>query len=100
MIGPLPILSDFLYPQCAMSVHGLAHETRVLVWTQVLAKRLSLSDADRNTLAWAARLHDTQRWDDGDDPGHGERAALLLEKRTDFLPAEVLTISIPSGCAP
>ena len=72
-------------------IHGVAHEARVLVWTQVLADmtRDEGLSADPVVLGWAAAIHDTQRWDDGDDPDHGSRAERWLLDRPDLLPASV-----------
>ncbi|MBN1120888.1 MAG: hypothetical protein JXJ17_07400 [Anaerolineae bacterium] len=68
-------------------IHGMAHMTRVLIWTQVLAQmvRDEGMTVDADALAWASVIHDTQRWSDGRDRQHGERAAAWLEDhREDF----------------
>jgi uncharacterized protein len=72
-------------------VHGIAHETRVLIWTQVLAAMAADEglNVDARVLGWAAAVHDTQRWDDGVDPEHGRRAADWIEKHPDVIPASV-----------
>ncbi|MGE0143601.1 MAG: HD domain-containing protein [Planctomycetota bacterium] len=53
-------------------VHGIAHWSRVWRHGRELARSL---DVDPRILAWFAFLHDSQRVDEGTDPGHGERAA-------------------------
>jgi uncharacterized protein len=72
-------------------IHGLAHETRVLVWTQVLADMVRNEGlvVDPIVLGWAAAIHDTQRWSDGDDLDHGARAASWLLEHSGLLPASV-----------
>lgn len=69
----------------AYGIHGIAHEARVLIWSQVLAHAGSVN---AETLAWAAAVHDTQRLDDGDDPGHGARAAKWSRARLPQLAPE------------
>lgn len=53
--------------------HEVDHFVRVLVWVEYLSDLYSIED--REALRWAAVLHDIRRRDDGDDPGHGKRAA-------------------------
>jgi hypothetical protein len=73
------------------SLHGIAHETRVLIWTQVLAAMAPDEGltVDVGVLGWAAAVHDTQRWDEGIDPEHGVRAADWIEKHPDVAPASI-----------
>jgi hypothetical protein len=72
-------------------IHGLAHTTRVLIWSQVLAAlaRQEHLDVDPDVLGWAAAVHDTQRYDDGTDPDHGLRAAAWIERNPELIPAVV-----------
>lgn len=58
-------------------VHGLSHETRVLILTQILqcAAKDEAPKSDADTLGWAAAFHDTRRQDEWEDPEHGDRAA-------------------------
>ena len=53
-------------------IHGLPHWSRVWFHGRELAGSL---DVDPAVLAWFAYLHDSQRANDGRDPGHGARAA-------------------------
>ena len=46
-------------------------------------------DVDPDVLGWAAAIHDTQRWDEGIDPHHGERAAEWIENHSALLPPSV-----------
>ena len=65
-------------------IHGIGHETRVLILAELLAEAANVSSDERLVLRWAAITHDTQREDDGIDARHGERAAAwVLEKFTD-----------------
>lgn len=57
------------------SLHGAEHSKRVLLFALLMADALNLPEEDRRTLATAAIYHDTQRWDDWLDVGHGARAA-------------------------
>lgn len=54
--------------------HGLGHITRVLVWSAHIADLLG-GPLRRAELLWAVAIHDVQRWTDGGDREHGERAA-------------------------
>lgn len=75
----------------AGGVHGIAHETRVLILTQVLAMAAGDEglNVDADVLAWAAAIHDTQRHNDGADPKHGDWAADWIECRPELLPKSV-----------
>ena len=72
-------------------IHGLGHETRVLIWSHVLTSMVRDEDlkVDGNVLGWAAAVHDTQRWNDGIDAGHGARAADWILERPRLLPSSV-----------
>ncbi|MDX8152045.1 hypothetical protein SK069_10605 [Patulibacter brassicae] len=61
------------------SIHGPSH------WRAVAATAAELADAtgpaaDRELLLLFALLHDAKREDDGYDPDHGPRAAILLDE--------------------
>jgi len=75
----------------AGGIHGLGHETRVLLWGQVLASIAREEDivADSDVIGWASAVHDTQRWDDGIDPDHGERAADWIHATPNLIPPSV-----------
>jgi hypothetical protein len=68
-------------------IHGVAHETRVLIWTQVLAGMVPQEglSVDAEALGWAAAIHDSQRADEGTDPQHGVRAAEWIEQNRQYL---------------
>lgn len=72
-------------------IHGIAHETRVLIWTQVLAIMAAEEglNVDPNVLGWAAIIHDTQRWNDGIDAQHGARAAAWIGTHPNLIPQSV-----------
>ena len=68
-------------------IHGLPHWSRVFWHGRALATAL---DVDPCLPAWFAFLHDSQRYDDGIDPGHGARAAdLAVELRRDGVLTEL-----------
>lgn len=54
------------------SIHGRAHEARVLLLCLLIAELLELPASDRKVLATAAIYHDTQRTNDDVDPTHGK----------------------------
>jgi hypothetical protein len=72
-------------------IHGVVHEARVLIWTQILAAAARSEGlcVDPDVLGWAAAIHDTQRQSDGIDPEHGSRAAAWIEQRPELVPASV-----------
>ena len=43
-------------------------------------------EIDGDVVGWAAAFHDTQRWNDGIDAGHGTRAADWILERRDLVP--------------
>ncbi len=79
------------FHNCLGGIHGLAHETRVLIWTQVISAMATDGglNVDPDVLGWAAAIHDTQRWDEGVDPQHGTRAAEWIESHPDVIPSTV-----------
>ena len=81
-------------------IHGLGHETRVLVWSQVLVSMVRDEDldVDGDVVGWAAAVHDTQRWNDGIDEGHGERAADWILEQSHLIPAPVRLDQIAYVC--
>ncbi|MDO4290495.1 MAG: isochorismatase family cysteine hydrolase [Eggerthellaceae bacterium] len=64
---------DFSLPGSVL--HGPAHTRRVLLYALSLAFQRGLDAADTDLLATCAVFHDTRRWDDWMDTGHGARAA-------------------------
>jgi uncharacterized protein len=81
-------------------IHGLGHEVRVLIWTQVLAAMVAEEGltVDPVTLGWTAAVHDTQRLNDGIDADHGSRAAHWLRRRPFVLSAEASVEQIAYLC--
>jgi uncharacterized protein len=79
--------------------HGIGHITRVLVWSAHIADALG-TPLRRAELLWAAAIHDVQRWDDGWDRDHGERAAcwaLETFPRSRPLTAATLDLRLIAG---
>lgn len=56
-------------------IHTKAHCGRVLMFAELIADALDLSDPGRDSLAMASIFHDSRRLEDGPDIGHGKRAA-------------------------
>jgi hypothetical protein len=79
------------YERGADGIHGIVHEARVLVWSQVLAAMVAGEglSVDPDVLGWAAAVHDTQRQDEGKDAEHGSRAAAWIAQRRELIPASV-----------
>jgi uncharacterized protein len=72
-------------------IHGIVHEARVLIWSQVLSVLVTGENltVDADVLGWAAAIHDTQRQNDDIDPEHGARAAVWIERQPELIPATV-----------
>lgn len=62
--------------QTDSELHNSLHSKRVLLLCLIMAELLQLSHEDVETLAWAAVYHDTRRFNDDVEPGHGKRAAM------------------------
>ena len=58
-------------------VHGVAHWSRVWTNARKLCREMGL---DPTVPCWFAFLHDSQRVDEDDDHGHGERAAKWIDE--------------------
>lgn len=61
-------------------LHGRAHCARVLVHCIRISEELGMCDADRESLCACAVYHDSRRFDDWYDVGHGERGAENYEE--------------------
>ena len=78
------------------SIHGAEHSKRVLLFALLIADQMGLSDTDKEVLATATTFHDTQRYDDWLDTGHGARAAdaylstLTSASKQDLLVASII----------
>ena len=81
-------------------IHGLAHEVRVLVLGQLLARRMQAAGTavDERVVNWAAAVHDTQRFDDGIDPEHGFRAAEWIRQNPTVLSDAALVAPVAYVC--
>jgi hypothetical protein len=68
-------------------VHGIAHVTRVLVWANLIGRKLidNSEKLDLEAVHWASVLHDIGRITDLIDPGHGERAAAWVAQNRNNL---------------
>jgi hypothetical protein len=62
-------------------IHGIGHAARVLVWADLIGRRLQACDIslDLEAVRWAAVLHDVGRLSDGIDRGHGSRSATWVK---------------------
>jgi hypothetical protein len=69
-------------------IHGIGHAARVLVWADLIARRLQACDIslDLEAVRWAAVLHDVGRLSDGIDRGHGSRSATWVKNNRGSLP--------------
>lgn len=76
------------FARASSGLHGIGHETRVLIWTQVLAV-MEVGALDADVLGWAAVLHDARRENDGIDESHGALAADWLLSNPWLLPSGV-----------
>lgn len=71
----VPDAGWFAVPALADSLHGVRHNTRVGLLASLLAAEHDLNRDDTVALCVVGAVHDCRRFDDRDDPGHGERAA-------------------------
>lgn len=79
--------------------HGKGHCARVLLLTQIIAHRFSLSNADRKILAEAAIHHDCQRFHDDEDTEHGSEAAVYYEQNA-AVPNHLVSFLCKYHCKP
>lgn len=76
--------------------HSQDHAARVLIWANMhiayaASRGIEIPFNSQLALNCFAAFHDSQRWDDGDDFEHGERAALEAARFYDGrVPPEVL----------
>jgi len=71
--------------------HGIAHETRVLLFAELI-NNLQGGSADIDSLRWAAITHDTQRSRDRPEEYHGAHAAGWI-RGMDFPCADIDTVA-------
>lgn len=61
-------------------IHAKGHSERVLLYALLLREQVSGSmEKDNDVLGLASIFHDTRRWDDFLDTGHGARAAAYFK---------------------
>jgi uncharacterized protein len=86
-----PAESWFIEEKIAYGIHGIEHETRVLIWQEILSIYLAKqgNKVNQEALRWAAVTHDTQRKDHFFDVDHGKRSAEWV-KNNIFLDAQTL----------
>ncbi len=82
-----PEKSWFLKRDMVDSIHGIGHETRVLVWQEILSRYLINKGEiiDTEALRWSAVTHDTQRKDHYIDYEHGKRSAQWVKKEMNSI---------------
>lgn len=70
---------DFTHPESL--IHAVPHSERVLLYALILAEsEMPGDDSAREILAHASVFHDTRRFDDYLDVGHGARAAVHYQE--------------------
>ena len=69
-------------------IHGMGHAARVLVWADLIGRRLQANaiPLSLEAVRWAAVLHDVGRLSDGWDSGYGARSADWVLQNRDSLP--------------
>lgn len=70
------------------SVHGVSHAMRVFVLTDVISKKIGVSNIDRVLLKYAALYHDIGRINHKDDKRHGYESFKKV-KILDLLPQHI-----------
>jgi hypothetical protein len=85
-----PEKSWFLKQEMVNSIHGIGHETRVLVWQEILSRYVINSEnmVDQEALRWSAVTHDTQRKNHYTDYEHGIRSAQWVKEEMKSVIAE------------
>jgi len=63
-------------------IHGLAHWERVKENGLFIAQH---NGADTAAVEYFSYLHDSQRWNEHEDPQHGPRAALYAQKHREII---------------
>ena len=63
-------------------IHGLSHWRRVDENGRILA---DVTRADKAVVTYFAYIHDCQRWNEDDDPGHGPRAAVYAKNNRNLI---------------
>ena len=81
------------------SIHGKAHEARVLLLCLILSHLLDLPMSDRKVLATAAIYHDTQRTHDWVEPEHG-RASKEYYHDNASSPDPLVELLVEYHCLP
>ncbi len=78
---------DDCYLYKANSIHGLGHAARVLTWADLLAARMQEDCivVDRESVRWAASMHDVRRINDGRDELHGFRSGVWVREQASGL---------------
>lgn len=83
VIGSLPIklTKDLFYPNMVDSYHGIAHTTRVLFGTYLLAEILGLPESEKQACYYAAIIHDLGKSYDKEGNCHGRKSMLLYKDK-------------------
>lgn len=74
----IPQKKWFLKKSHAISIHGISHILRVMLYSLVIQQYLELKIRVSDLLI-ATSVHDLRRKDDKGDPGHGKRAGLWFK---------------------
>ena len=77
-----PEKKDFLSPEQSGTIHGIAHISRVVLYTMLICKLLTIKENDQKLYLTIAKNHDIRRIDDKADNGHGIRAWEWFSKKT------------------
>lgn len=81
----IPQKKWFLKKGHAISIHGISHILRVMLYSLVIQQYLELKIRVSDLLI-ATSVHDLRRKDDKGDPGHGERASLWFRDNLNLFP--------------
>lgn len=84
----------FFRHECLCDIHGINHETRVMVIQEIISliliKTQSIS-LDQEALRWASATHDIRRRNDGLNLRHGIRSSKWVSKNlSSLIPSESL----------
>lgn len=78
----------FRRPDCVHDIHGINHETRVLILQEIISLLLVETEKvsiDQEALRWAAITHDLRRKNDNHNIKHGHRSSQWVSQNLSHL---------------
>lgn len=85
---PINLSQDLFYTHMINSHHGIAHTSRVLLTTFILANLMRLSDSEIEASCIAAIIHDLGKRSDVEGAEHGYNSMILYKEKISSLVME------------